>query len=276
MLAPESLTWLHVKNRGEDFVRNCRFVAKFNRIELSDDNWIRIKRFSQSHAGTTTSNGKVYTFIDCFRTPLIRETLVLNLLCWFASSFGLFGTSYLSSAIATDVYLDLAIEGLLALIPTFLATYLSAKWGNRLPLTCYFFVGGIFAIIAGVIPASTTSQLAAANVMSFFSRMAYVATFCVTSIYTTELFPTVIRSSAFCLCFTALSIGCMVTPLLPLMVERVAFKGSGFLFVGLVSLLATLAAWLLRETKGLSLPETIEEVEQLRPRKRHWPGLPFT
>ena len=131
-----------------------------------------------------------------------------------------------------------------------------------------------------MIPGSSNTEIIAQNVVAFISRLAFVGTACVIFVYTTELFPTVIRNNAFSLCSTNLRIGCMITPLLPLMVRvrpvlritdhtfsfkaaKTSFKGSGFIFVGIVAIIAATAAWLLRETKGQPLPRTIDDVEKL-------------
>ncbi|GAU93954.1 hypothetical protein RvY_05807-1 [Ramazzottius varieornatus] len=205
----------------------------------------------------------MYTFADCFRSPNVRKTTLLCLTCWFACYFGYLGVSYLSSEIATDVYLNLAINGLLELIPIALAATVASRLGNRLPLATYFLTGGIFAVIAGVIPGSSHAEVIAQNIVAFLSRLAFVGTCCVIFVYTTELFPTVIRNNAFSLCCTNLRIGSMIAPLLPLMAANTSFKGSGFIFVGIAAIIAALAAWLLRETKGQPLARTIDEVEKL-------------
>ncbi|GAV08706.1 hypothetical protein RvY_18363 [Ramazzottius varieornatus] len=173
-----------------------------------------------------------------------------------ACCFGYLGMFYLSSEIATDVYHNLAINGLLEVIPIALATIIASRLGNRLPLAMYFLTGGILAIIVGVIPGSSGAEVIVQNIVAFISRLAFVGTCCVIFVYTTELFPTVIRNNAFSLCSTTQRIGCMITPLLPLI-------GSAFIFVGITAMVEALAAWLLRETQDQSLPSTIEKVEKL-------------
>lgn len=78
-------------------------------------------------------------------------------------------------------------------------------------------------MIAGVIPtenrSTTSAQVIAQNIVAFAGRMSFVGCICIIFVYTTELFPTVIRNNGFSLCSIALRVGSMIAPLLPLMVS---------------------------------------------------------
>ncbi|GAU94291.1 hypothetical protein RvY_06091 [Ramazzottius varieornatus] len=262
--APESLTWLYSKHRPEQMIETCRFIAKFNKLDLSEEVVLKIKTFSQNYPEEMNAS-RNYSFADCFRTPYIRKTTFLCLITWFACFFGYLGVTYMNSdmQMASDVYLNLAINGFLEPIPILLAILVASKLGHRLPLTFYFLTGGVFAIIAGFVGGFGSEHLVAQTALAFISRMAFFGTLCVIFVYTTELFPTDIRSNAFCLCSTNLRIASLFTPLLPLMSAKSSFKGGGFILVGVVSMIAAVSTWLLRETKGQPLPRTVAEVEKM-------------
>ena len=95
------------------------------------------------------------------------------------------------------------------------------RFGNKVPLVFYFLVGGICSIIAGSIPGQSPAQLVAQNAVAFLGRMAFVGSNCVIFVFTSELFPTVIRNNGQSVCGIVLCIGCVIAPLLPLIVRIV-------------------------------------------------------
>ncbi|OQV24424.1 putative Solute carrier family 22 member 12 [Hypsibius exemplaris] len=259
--APESLTWLCLHSHSDQVLINCKTVAKFNSIVLDGPTNDRIRRFAEKAESAETT--RAYSFLDCFRTPNIRRTTMLCCFSWLACYFGYLGSSYLSSEIASDVYLNLAINGLVEFIPILGAYGVASRFGNKLPLVVYFLIGGVCSVVAGAIPGRTYTELVAQNIMAVIGRMFFVGTCCVIFVFTSELFPTVIRNNGFSLCSIALRIGCVIAPLLPLMSPATGVKGSGFLLVGIVGIIAAGSSALLRETKGKPLPDTIQDAEKL-------------
>ncbi|XP_055332957.1 organic anion transporter 3-like [Paramacrobiotus metropolitanus] len=256
--APESLGWLCLNNRGKEAENYCNSVLKFNRMKLSFDEEKEIQLFVQTEPQTPKSVA-VYSFADCFRTPYLRRTTLLSCYIWLAAYVGYLGIPYMSSEIAANIYVNLITNAALEFIPVFAAAGIASRFGNRVPLTLYFLIGGICCTAAGVIPGNTSAEVIAQNVVSFVGRMSLVGTICIIFVYTSELFPTVIRNNGFNMCSITLRVGSMIAPLLPIMSSQAGYKGSGFLLAGLISLVASAASFSLRETKGEPLMETIDD-----------------
>ena len=111
---------------------------------------------------------------------------------------------------------------------------------------------GISCICAGVI-----DDLTARLVFSLIGKFGCSAAFSIVFLYTAELFPTSMRNSAVGMCSTLARVGGIFAP-------TVAELGyyqpkTPFLIFGVATLIGGFAAYLLPETKGKKLPDTVEE-----------------
>ena len=88
------------------------------------------------------------------------------------------------------------------------------------------------------------------------------------SVFTVEIYPTVIRSMALGSLNAIGRIAAMLPPLLLL----VLLRGEEFLFLGLMAVLAAGLVWLLPETKDMEMVDSLEEGEMFN---RKYGGLRF-
>ncbi|GAA6214769.1 uncharacterized protein LOC108896475 [Lates japonicus] len=95
-------------------------------------------------------------------------------------------------------------------------------------------------------------------------KMFAEAAFTTVFLYTTELYPTVIRQNGLGYCSFMARLGVSLSPLIMLL-EEVWLHLPSAVFI-LTSLTAGLSASFLPETRNVRLPETIEDVEQMRGR----------
>ena len=91
--------------------------------------------------------------------------------------------------------------------------------GNKRPLASYFVVGAIFALLANMIPGSNMNERKAKAAMLVLGRIAIAMCASVNFVYVQELFPTIIRNSAFGLCSIAMRIGDILGSYLVLLVS---------------------------------------------------------
>ena len=140
-------------------------------------------------------------------------------------------------------------------IPSNLASiWLIKKLGRRLTTTTFFILGGVFAIVLYFVPKifALTLTLGTLGV----SCAAIVAS--TIYIYTSELYPTVIRNMGMGACSTAMRIGSMMAPFISN--TSVTIPWLPTLIFGLSPILAGLVCLLLPETKGRRLPDSIEDI----------------
>ena len=86
------------------------------------------------------------------------------------------------------------------------------RFGPKYPLLVYFLGGGVLAIVVAVIPATSSYTLSMVkNAIAIMARMCLLGCMSTVSFFTAELFPTVIRNSAFGLCAAAMHVGGMAS-----------------------------------------------------------------
>ena len=116
---------------------------------------------------------------------------------------------------------------------------------------------GISCILAGVIEDMTLRL-----VFSLIGKFGCSAAFSIVFLYTAELFPTSMRNSAVGMCSTLARFGGILAPTVA---ELGYYKPNmPFLIFGIATLIGGFAAYLLPETKGKKLPDTIEEAVKIQ------------
>ena len=156
-----------------------------------------------------------------------------------------------------------------------LAAYLLAfvvlgGFGRRGPLCFYLMLSGVLCISLVLVKHFlTTSQAnvpAIVTALALIGKAAVVSCFCIIFLYSSEVFPTVIRTVGVGSCTFFGRVGSLLAPQLILLGELVSPTTPGllpFLTFGSLCLLAALLVLYLPETLHTKLPDTIEEaVEQ--------------
>ena len=132
------------------------------------------------------------------------------------------------------------------------ASYLLERIGRKRTLSLAFFLGGVGCAACIVLPPGVL-VVAASMFGKFFITAAFGSVF----VFTTELFPTELRSATMGLCSAAARVGDAAAPLvvsLPSWLPQAVF--------GCVALLASASiATLTPETLGQPLAETVAELE---------------
>jgi len=138
-------------------------------------------------------------------------------------------------------------------IPDSLGDYKSIDVLGRKPFLMFVqILCGISCICAGLI-SDANLRLLFSLVGKFGSSAAFSAVF----LYTAELFPTSMRNSAVGMCSTLARFGGILAPT----VAQLGYYRPDipFLIFGVATLIGGLSAYLLPETKGKKLPDTVQE-----------------
>jgi len=251
-ILPESPRWLISQARFDEAEAVFRTASKMNGVELPAK--LQFKKL----VGEKTS----YSIVDLVRTPRIRKRTFVLWYCWFVVCLVFYGLSLGASNLAGDPYLNFATMGLVE-VPAFIFIILTFwRIGRRTILCASFGITGVVLLLRLVIPllhgeASTLRSLDTACAM--IGKMSASAAFVTMYVYSTEVYPTVIRSLGLGGTSMMARIGGVVAPFLAQvmgsnpMIPQIIF--------GLSCLLSAALLLLLPETKGRSLPETIEDGE---------------
>lgn len=258
-LLPESPKWLLAIGRVDDAAIVLQKAAKINNLPTecirSDLNLYVEKQ--QLPLAQSNPRGK---FIDLIRTPNMRKKTILICFNWFACGLLYFGLSQYIGQIAGNIYFNVFLSACIA-TPGFLLTIIfNPLIGRRNTLAIAAILAGICLISIAFLPEWQIQ-------LTMLAMPAACTAFSTAYLYSGELFPTVIRNNGIGLASTSARIGPMIAPfVLSLgMVEPVLPP----IILGIVPLISGVSVFMLPETRGHTLPATVEEGESFGKKINH-------
>lgn len=255
---PESARWL-ISNgqvqRAHFYLSKC---AKMNGREpfMAD-----LKPEVLSQVILVEDDKRKYSYLDLFRTPRMRRVAILTGIVWFGVTCTYYGISLNVTGFGVNIYLTQFIYGV-SEVPAKLFIFLTLnKIGRRFNQAGTLFMTGLCIICNMFIPPDKGAYRTAVGALGkMFAEAAFTTVF----LYTTELYPTVMRQNGLGYCSFIARFGVSVAPLI-MVLEEVWGHLPSTIFA-LVAFAGALSASFLSETTNVRLPETIEDVEQTRRR----------
>nr|CAB3266137.1 solute carrier family 22 member 15-like [Phallusia mammillata] len=266
---PESPRWLYSKGRVKEAELTLLYIAKRNGVKIphetttnlissDDDSSIpaRIKLASK----TATSNDKSpvvnKSAIDLFRHPVTAQRTVIMLCIWFVNGLVYFAMSLAAGDIGSNIYVSVALSGLIEIPSTFVCTALLEKRGfGRKGTTAVFMIVTSVACFSVVQASNTLSTL----VLGLTGKMMIAASINAISVYTPELFPTSVRNVALGSCSMAARVGGILASMLKSVVD--VNRALGYSLFGISSLAGGLLSLQLVETLGSKPPDSFEDLD---------------
>ncbi|KAK3606532.1 hypothetical protein CHS0354_041491 [Potamilus streckersoni] len=137
-------------------------------------------------------------------------------------------------------------------------------FGRRCPLCFYFLLAAASCITAGGLmfqPNPSQEVSWAVTAFAIAGKFGMGGVFCVIAMYTSELYPTVIRNIGMGSCSFCTRLGGVIAPQV-LLINQFANKAVPLILFGVVTLLGGILTMLLPETRDRKLPDTVEDVEK--------------
>ncbi|XP_012928428.1 solute carrier family 22 member 7 isoform X2 [Heterocephalus glaber] len=198
------------------------------------------------------------SYLDLFRTPRLRHISLCCMMVWFGVNFSYYGLTLDLSGLGLTVYQTQLLFGAVE-VPSKLVVYLLVRYVGRRPTEVGMLVGA--ALTFGVrllVPSETKSWRTALTVIGkAFSEASFTTAY----LFTSELYPTVLRQTGLGLSSLVGRLGGSLAPLAALL-DGVWLSLPNIAYGG-IALLAACTALLLPETRRAQLPETIQDVERM-------------
>lgn len=218
---PESLRWLLVNQKHKEALTLVDNAARSNGINISPKSK-NIIEMECANCRTTSdepndvANGA--SFIDILSSCTLFTRLTICIFCWISSAFISYGISIMSVSLqGPSPYFNFMVVSFSG-IPAILLTYIMMLYMRRRWAMCVSLLATGFSILAS----KFFSSYATISLMFFFLGKLFINhTFTALYMYTTEMWPTVLRHSVMGTCSMVGRVGSIAAPLAPLLVVSI-------------------------------------------------------
>nr|8ET6_A Chain A, OCT1 [Homo sapiens]8ET7_A Chain A, OCT1 [Homo sapiens]8ET8_A Chain A, OCT1 [Homo sapiens] len=249
---PESPRWLLSQKRNTQAIKIMDHIAQKNgKLPPADLKMLSLKEDSTEKLSPS--------FADLFRTPQLRKHTFILMYLWFTSSVLYQGLIMHMGATGGNLYLDFFYSALVEFPAAFIILVTIDRVGRIYPLAVSNLVAGAACLIMIFI----SQDLHWLNItVACVGRMGITIVFQMVCLVNAELYPTFIRNLGVMVCSSLCDLGGIITPFLVFRLMEV-WQGLPLILFTVVGLVAGGMTLLLPETKGVALPETIEDAENL-------------
>ncbi|NWX12057.1 S22A7 protein, partial [Aegotheles bennettii] len=253
---PESARWLIANGKVKQAHRHLLRCARMN--GRKDFTLFPSFHFSQAlrRMATDKKPGESYSYISLFRTPVLRKISLCSGAVWFGVAFSYYGMSLNLTGFGLNMYLSQFVFGVIEIPAKMVMYVLVNRVGRRQSQAWTLILTGLCVGANVIIPKSFTSLRSVVAIMGKgFSEAAFTTVY----LYTSELYPTVLRQNGMGYTSFVARLGGSLAPLVFLLDEvwrslpQVTYCG--------VAVCCGSVAFLLPETFNVRLPEGIEDVE---------------
>ncbi|XP_040906299.1 solute carrier family 22 member 7-like [Toxotes jaculatrix] len=253
---PESARWLLANGKVERAKFYLDKCAKLNKKQKLSD---KFNLETLSDTEILEKQKKNYTYLHLVKTPKMRRLTLLTGIVWYGVASTYYGISLNISGFGLNMYLTHFIYAAIE-VPAKLMVYCCLNLTGR--RTCQagtLLLTGACIAINIFIPKGLWHVRA---VVAILGKGLSEASFTTIFLYTTELYPTVIRQNGLGYTSFMSRLGVSVAPLILLLEDVWTLLPQ--IIICSVAIVSGLVSLLLPETLNVRLPETIDDIEKPR------------
>uniref|UniRef100_A0A669EEH6 Solute carrier family 22 member 6 n=1 Tax=Oreochromis niloticus TaxID=8128 RepID=A0A669EEH6_ORENI len=261
---PESARWLIANGKLEQAQMYLKKCANMNRreesihtlkIEVCKLQMMKSREPSRIHYGVIID--QTYSYLDLIRTPEMRKLALRTGISWFCVATTFYGISFKITGFGLNIYLTQFTYALIELPAKLAVLCLLEKIGRRRTMVGTLLLAAICLGINIVIPKEMS---VATTVVAIIGKGFSSASFTTLVLYSSELYPTVVRQNGMGYNSFMARFGVAMAPMI-LLLDGV-WTELPQVVLCFVAVLGGIVARTLSETRNRCLPETIEDIEQ--------------
>lgn len=198
----------------------------------------------------------------------MRKCTLILMFAWFTSAVVYQGLVMRLGIVGGNLYIDFFISGLVELPAALLILLTIERLGRRLPFAASNIVAGVACLVTAFLPEGIPWLR---TTVATLGRLGITMAFEIVYLVNSELYPTTLRNFGVSLCSGLCDFGGIIAPFLLFRLAAVWLELPLIIFGILASICGGLVM-LLPETKGIALPETVDDVEKLGSSQLHQCG----
>ncbi|XP_051838554.1 solute carrier family 22 member 15-like [Antechinus flavipes] len=252
-LLPESPRWLHSQGAVEKAEAIMHSIACGNGKER-----LRIKLKPLGGSGNIQDSAP--GVLNLVTHPVLRWRTVILMYVWYVCSLVYYGLTLNAGEHKGNMYLNIALYGLVEVPACPLCVYFIEKpWAGRRKTTSAFLIFAGFACMLTMFLSERSGLFWNPMFLALSGKMAISAAFNTVYIYTSELYPTVIRNAGLGVCSMTCRLGGILAPFVPTM--KSINPSVPFVVFGISGLSAGFLDLLLPETLNRPITETLQDLQ---------------
>ncbi|XP_045131418.1 LOW QUALITY PROTEIN: organic cation transporter protein-like [Portunus trituberculatus] len=270
IILPESPRWLLQNGRGQEAERELQKAARWNSSKTFDSTWLlsaltqmkaqaEHSECSQENPVGGSSLRDMWSSLLVFvRTPALRKISLSLYFVWITCCTVYYGLSLSSANFNVDPFLYMFLGGVMELPSYTLTVPFVAHFGRKNVLIVLLVTCGITVLGAPFLPLARDGWGFLTVVM--VSKFSITSAYQVVYLYSSELFPTTLRTRGVGVSSMVGRLGAIMSPFINDVLGSHHWAIPTTIFGGL-SVVASFVICLLPETCGRALPNTVEDIE---------------
>jgi len=252
-ILPESPRWLITTGRLVEAEATIRKIAEVNKAQVPEDLTARLKAMSNQ------TKEKSYGYISLFSTCIMSVRTICICVVFTSSAFIYYQLMINIGNMAGNTFLNLFLLGIVEGPGSLIGVWVADKLGRRWTHAGILLADAVcFFILIWIVHDPSLSPLA--TVLCMIVKFNISATFTVAYVQAMELFPTNVRQSG-------IGIATFISQTISIGGPYVIYLGATdlrlpYVVMFIVCVAGVIAAAILPETAGRSLPETLADAQK--------------
>ncbi|XP_040418762.1 solute carrier family 22 member 15-like isoform X5 [Cygnus olor] len=269
-MLPESPRWLYSQGKTAEAEDVMQYIALGNGKE-------RLNLKLKPSAGTSRKDESPPGILNLVKHPVLRWRTIILMYIWYVCSLVYYGLTLNAGELGGNLYLNVALYGLVE-VPAFplCMFFIEKPWsGRRKTMMCFLIFAGFACMFTMFLPKNSErnsalsmmkmshfrgcSLLLSPTLLALCGKMMVSAAFNIVYIYTSELYPTVLRNAGLGVCSMSCRFGGILAPFVPSM--KSLSPSVPLVVFGISGLSAGFLTLLLPETLNKPIAESIEDLQ---------------
>ncbi|XP_070398742.1 solute carrier family 22 member 15 isoform X3 [Nothobranchius furzeri] len=248
---PESPRWLYSQGQTERAEEVLQHMALRNG---NNANKLILQRVGSAKPGNR--GNRRAGVLQLVVHPVLRLRTMVLMYVWYACSLVYYGLTLGASETSGNRFINVSMYGLVELPAYPLCIYfINKNWaGRRKSMSSFLCLAGFACLCTTFVPENAGTLLS----LALLGKLMVSAAFNIAYVYSSELYPTVIRNAGLGVCSMSCRVGGILAPFVPSM--RALHTSMPFTIFCLSGLSAGCVGLLLPETLNRPAAETLEDL----------------